>query len=413
MTRKEKILFILILFFLTTLFLPWLKLVNIVAVSCLALYAFFFYNSPEEKWRLFKERKYLQWMVLFFVIIVVSVFLSVNSQKALRYLDPRLPLIYFPLSIGVLELTREFTRSVLLAFAWLTCLIMLLCLGSAIYHSDFFRRPEFLYNDSLTEILKQQSIYISLLVNFSIYIFVWYIINRKERSRNWMIVAVVFLFVMSYLLASRNQMLVLYAFTVGFGFYYIFKRKKFLTGVSLIAGLVICVFMVFLFFPKTVNRYRELMYTQFNYQSMGKESHYNMEVTKDQWNGANFRMAAWRCGWELFLAHPVAGVGIGDKKDVLMGKYREKNFQFGIQTQKNVHNNYLDILYSMGIVGLILFIAAWVVFPLIEVTSQKNRLGMLIILTFVCAWITEVYFDRSLGGMLTGFFIPFLLAGTT
>ena len=33
-------------------------------------------------------------------------------------------------------------------------------------------------------------------------------------------------------------------------------------------------------------------------QSMGKESHYNMEVTADQWNGANLRMAAWRCGWK-------------------------------------------------------------------------------------------------------------------
>jgi O-antigen ligase len=37
-------------------------------------------------------------------------------------------------------------------------------------------------------------------------------------------------------------------------------------------------------------------------------------------------------------------------------------------------------------------------------------LAVLIILTFAAAWVTEIYFDRNLGGMLTGFIIPFLLA---
>ena len=409
MARKEKILFILILFFLTTLFFPWLKLANIIAASLLAIYALFF-NSWKEKLQLLKERKYLQWMFLFFIVVVISLFLSSNFNKGLRYLDPRLALIYFPVSIGLLKLEKEFKLKILLAFAWLTCCVMLLCLCRGIYRSDFFRRPEFLYNDSLTEILGQQSIYISLLVNFSIYIFTYHVIYKRIRQKIWMLLAILFLFAMSYLLASRNQMLVLYAITIGFAFYYIFKQKKYLEGATLILGLLLGVFMIFKFFPKTFNRYKELTYTQFDYQHIGKESHYNMEVTKDQWNGANFRMAAWRCGWEIFLSNPIKGVDIGDKQDVLMEKYREKNFQFAIQTQKNVHNNYLDILYSMGIIGLSVFLMGWVILPLIYASRYQDGLSILIILTFAAAWITEIYFDRSLGGMLTGFFIPFLLA---
>jgi len=205
-------------------------------------------------------------------------------------------------------------------------------------------------------------------------------------------------------------MLVLYLFTVGFAFYYIFKQKKYLEGATLIVGLLLGVFMIFKFFPKTINRYKELVYTGFDYKNMGKESHYNMEVTKDQWNGANFRMAAWRCGWELFLSSPLKGVDIGDKRDVLMDKYREKDFQFALKTQKNVHNNYLDILYSMGLIGLTCFLVGWVILPLMFAKRFKDWLSILIILTFAIAWVTEIYFDRSLGGMLTGFFIPFLLA---
>ena len=426
MTKKEKVLFALILFFLTTLFLPWLKLANIFAAIFLGVYSFFFdslgedsltirkenlSDSFKQKWRLLKQRKHLLWMFLFFIMVVTSVFLSSNFHKGLRYLDPRLPLAYFPLSVGLLQLKKEVKEKILLGFAWLTTSIMLLCLCWSLRRSEFLKKPEFLYSDSFTEILKQQSIYISLLVNLSIYIFAYHILYKKVRFKGWMIFAVTFLFAISYLLASRNLMIVLYMFTFGFALYYIFK-KNYLKGATLILGLALGVFVIFKFFPKTINRYKELAYTQFDYKSMGEESHYNMEVTKDQWNGANFRIAAWRCGWELFLSSPLKGVDIGDKKDVLMDKYREKDFQFALKTQKNVHNNYLDILYSMGLIGLSLFLAGWVILPLIYANRYKDWLSVFILLTFAIAWITEIYFDRSLGGMLTGFFIPFLLTDT-
>jgi len=224
-----------------------------------------------------------------------------------------------------------------------------------------------------------------------------------------MIVAVIFLFGMNYLLASRNLMVVLYATTIGFAVYHIFKGKKYLEGTALLIGLLIGVFLIFRFFPKTFNRFKELTYTEFDYRNMGKESHYNMEVTKDQWNGLNFRRAAWQCGWEIFLTHPIKGVNIGDKKDVLREKYKEKDFQFALQTDKNVHNNYLDILYSMGLIGFTLFLVGWIILPLIYAQRYADSLSILIILTFASAWVTEIYFDRSLGGMLTGFFIPLLL----
>jgi O-antigen ligase len=206
------------------------------------------------------------------------------------------------------------------------------------------------------------------------------------------------------------MMLLLYASTIGFAFYYIFKRRKYLEGLTLIIGLLLGVFLILKFFPKTLNRFKELTYIQFNYESMGKESHYAMEVTSDQWNGANFRLAAWRCGWELFLQNPVTGVDIGDKKDRLMEMYQSKNFQFAIKTGKNLHNNYLDILVSMGLISLVLFLSGWVIFPLLIAWRSRDNLSLLIIFTFAFAMITEVYLDKSLGGMLLGFFIPFLLS---
>jgi O-antigen ligase len=121
-------------------------------------------------------------------------------------------------------------------------------------------------------------------------------------------------------------------------------------------------------------------------------------------------MAAWRCGWQLFIQHPIIGVGIGDKKTELFKVYEQKQFYFAIRTNKNVHNNYLDILYSTGLIGLILFIAGWIILPLCIAFKEGDGLAILVIVTFAAAWITEIYFDRNLGGMLTGFIIPLLLS---
>ncbi len=408
MTNKEKILFALILVFLTTLFFPRFRLLDILAVMLLVVYPFFF-NSWKEKWQLLKERKHLLWMFAFFIMVVISVLLSANFHKGLRYLDPRLPLLYFPASIGLLELRKGFREKVLRAFAWLTTVVVLFCFCWALNRSAFFKKPEFLYNDSLTEILGQQSIYISLLVNLAIYVFCYNIFYKKLMNRGWMLFATLFLFTISYFLASRVMIVAMFSSILAFAFYNIILKKKYVIGIALVFGLVVGVFLIFKVFPKTLNRFKELAFTQFNYESMGSESHYNMEVTGQQWNGINFRMAVWQCGWELFLAHPVKGVDIGDKKDALMDKYREKKFQFALQTGKNVHSNYIDILYSMGIIGLSLFLIGWIILPLIYAEQSDDWLSILMILTFAAAWISEIYFDRSIGGMLTGFFIPFLL----
>ncbi|MEJ7914035.1 MAG: O-antigen ligase family protein [Chitinophagaceae bacterium] len=204
-------------------------------------------------------------------------------------------------------------------------------------------------------------------------------------------------------------MLLLFAVAVGFIFHYILTKKKYLEGVTLLMAFGIGVFLVFKFFPQTLNRFKELTHTQFDYSSRGAESHYNMEVTADQWNGANFRLAAWRCGWDLFLQHPLIGVGLGDKQDELVKEYAKKGFQFGIDTKKNVHNNYLDVLISTGIIGFAVFIVAWLGLPLYYSARQRDWLAVLIISSIGVAIFTEVYFDRTVGGMIVGFFVPFLL----
>jgi O-antigen ligase len=412
MTTKEKILYPLTLLFFVTFYMPsWAQPINGVVIGGMAAYALFFY-SWKDKWTLLKERKHIAAMVLFALLVFTSLLISENQNRGWRYLDTRLALCYLPISVGLIQTRKEFRDKVLLGFAVITTLACAVLLGWSIHHSGYFARPELLYNDSLTELIERQSIYISLLVTLAIFIYGYHLfyLPRSKGSKAGLVAGTLFLYLISFLLASRNLMVVLYTTTIGFLFYYMWQRRQYVQGVTLLATLLMGIALIFFLFPKTANRFRELTYTKYEYQHMGPESHYNMEVQEGQWNGANFRLAAWNCGWELFKRHPLIGVDLGDKRDELYRVYAEKDFRFALEQGKSVHSNYLDILYSMGVVGFVVFLAAWVLLPLWYAWQHRDGLAILVITTFALAMVTEIYFDRTIGGLAIGFFIPFVLS---
>lgn len=412
MPRKEKILYSLSLLFFVTFFMPSAAhAFNGVIIGLLAAYSFFFY-SWKDKWSLLKERKHIAAMVLFLLVVAASLAASENQDRGWRYLDTRLALCYLPISVGLIQTRKDFRDKVLLGFALVTTLASAVLLSYGLYRFLQLDRPDLLYSDSLTEPTERQSIYISLLVTLSIFVYGYHLfyLSKTRRQTVLLISGTALLFLTSYLLASRSMMLVLYGATISFLFFYMLQRRKYVLGAVLLAGLLAGVVVGFYLFPKTANRFRELAFTKFEYGNMGPESHYNMEVKPDQWNGANFRLAAWSCGWELFKRHPLTGVDLGDKRDELYKMYEEKGFRFALQTGKNVHSNYLDVLYSMGIGGFLVFLFAWIVLPLRYAWQHRDGLAILFILTFALAMVTEIYFDRTIGSMAIGFFIPFILS---
>lgn len=401
----------LLLLFFASLFLSVLVSLKVILLGLLLLYALLAGKWP-QKLTLFRSRPHIWWMLGFAAWLLISAFIfSDNPKDTFRFLQLRIPLLIFPLAFGFLYIDRQQRNRLLLFMAWLTTFMAFACLVAAAITYIRTGDSAFLYNDSLSLLVGQQSIYTSLFVNISIYVFVFTLLFETQSSgrKALQTIALIFLFAFSYLLASRNMMLILYISTLAFLFYYLFGRKKYLEGATLLMGLFIAGFLVYKFFPKTLNRFKELTVTSYDYKSLAAESHYAGTFSADQWNGANFRLAAWPCGWQLFKEHPVTGVGLGDKRDELNRVYAQRDFQFAIKTKKNVHNNYLDILFSTGLIGFILFFTGWLLLPVIRLIRARDTLALFIVATLALAMITEVYFDRSLGAMAFGFLICFLL----
>lgn len=408
MSSKEKVLLVLSqLFFAAVLIQYNDTLTGIIAglymLSCILFISF------KEKWGLIKKRKPILWMVIFFLWVFISIFTSKDQHEGFRYLDPRLPTLYFPITLGLVQVGKELKERMLLSIAVIVTLYCAACMIWGINNYLETKNTAFLYNDALTVMTDQQSAYVSLLVNFSIYIFSWFLFFKNYRYKILLSVGILFLFGMSYMLGGRNMMVMLYLSVFIFLIYYAMKRRKYIESAAIVLAILIGSLLVFKFVPSTLNRFKDIVYTKFQYNSRATESHYSMETTADQWNGANFRLAAWQCGWELFKEYPIAGTGLGDKKTKLMEKYKEKDFIVGYTTKRNVHNNYLDLLLANGIIGLLLFLIAWYILPIREMILAKDYLSILMMITFAAAMVTEVYLDRSFGGMIFGYFVPLLL----
>jgi O-antigen ligase len=412
-TGKERILYLLVFVFFLTLYFPFSPVVNNICIGLLFSYSFFFYNSFAEKLQLLKRRKSVIAMLLFYLLHVAGFFFSANRQEARALLEMRSPLLLFPLSLGTIVISRQLKIRLLRCFTIVTTLVAFLCLCYALVLYKKTGNAGVLYNDSLTTAINMQSIYFAMLVNLAIFSFAW-LLHKKPAAikyRGLGYLGILFLLVIHFMLASRIAIIILYSSLLFFAVYYIIKKKKLLEGTTLLLGLLIGVFLLVKFFPKTINRFRELEHREYNYQSRAAESHYNGILTKEQWNGANIRLAVWNCAWELFKQRPVTGWQPGDKQNRLKEVYSTKGFQFGIDTNRNTHNNYLDLLITFGIVGFIVFLLGYTILPFMQCYQQRDVLGIFIIAAFTISMLTENYMDRSVGNVLLSFFICFVVAG--
>lgn len=406
---RERLLYFGIAAFFISLFLPDMPVVNNIIIGGLFLVSLI-YNPFAEKVQLLKQRKEILLMILLFLWHIASGFFSHNRQEALVMLALRVPLLVFPLSIGLLYIREELKDRILLAFIIIITLTAVVCMAYSIRQYHLHNDAVFLYNDNLTTLIKVQSIYFALIVNLALFSY-FYLLRKGSFAIEYIGLAylsIAFLLVFHFLLASRIAIISLYSVFLFFGIIYIVRERKYLQGVTLIGGLVIGAFLLFKTFPQTLNRFDELHYSSYQFNSHAVERHINNELTGDQWNGANIRLAVWKCAEEVARKYWLFGAQIGDKQDKLMDVYRAKQFDLAVSTKRNMHSNYVDVFCTFGVIGFSIFLLGYVILPLRKAIRANDLLGGLIVGFLAVSMITETYMDRSMGCLLLGFFLSFI-----
>ncbi|MFT3934285.1 MAG: O-antigen ligase family protein [Chitinophagaceae bacterium] len=409
-SQKEKNLYHLLLFFFFSIYMPHVSWLYNVAMWLVFLYCFLF-NSIKEKLVLLKQRKAMLLMALFFLFNCISLLWSSNIDEGVSWIGIRISLLAFPISIGSIYINALLRERLWYAFLVATCAGAIV----SIIHASFLAIQQqdlsLLYNDNLSEYVNLQSIYFAMLINLALFGLVSLQVNKSFLvGRYTWLIALIILLPVHFLLASRIAITILYGTILLFAAFVIVYKKMLKQGIMLVAGLLLAAFLLLQLFPKTINRFKELGYTHYNYSSTAPESHFNMALTPEQWNGANLRLAVWSCAWEGIKESFLFGTGIGDTMDELKKQYAAKGFTFGITTNRNVHSTYLDIWISMGLIGLLIFIAGFFILPYMQCIQYRDLYGLLVLTALMLSTISEVYLNRTTGNTILAFFICFIVS---
>ncbi len=114
------------------------------------------------------------------------------------------------------------------------------------------------------------------------------------------------------------------------------------------------------------------------------------------------RLEIWRASWHAFLKHPFLGWGSGDVKNAMHYGLEQINSDYETQ-MRHVHNQYINILISLGLAGLIATLTLLFLFISSSKACQYLPFIILLIIFFITG-ITDSPLDSQ---MSLAFFLFF------
>ncbi len=115
------------------------------------------------------------------------------------------------------------------------------------------------------------------------------------------------------------------------------------------------------------------------------------------------RKFIWSASWEIIKNNVLFGVGTGDVKDRLMEKYAQEGYEGAMKQKLNAHNQFLQTTIALGLSGLLLIGACFVIPFRIVLQKRQFLLGWLILLFFMYA-LTESVFEVQAGVIFFTYF---------
>jgi len=358
----------------------------------------------------FLENRINLGIILLFLLHFISLLYSTDKQSGLEVIQRRLPLLILPTAFCFIDFEKKTWNKILLFYAFSTTIASIVGFSYGFYLNTKLHDTGYLYNDNISALLMgKQSVYFAFYVNIAVFIFIYQLLQKEEiiQKLHFLIwVSILWLLFISFMLACKTAMIGLFIILLWTVIFYLIKKRKFFEITIIAVALIVGGFLAVKTSPKTMNRFKGLTQTDFQFENRNKENHFNAEYDENKWSSTNTRIAIWTCGFEVWKEHLIFGTGIGDRDAALLKKYKEKQFWFAYTTEKHTHNQYLDIALSMGIIGLLIFLVAFILYPIKVFLKQKQGLAIMIFVCLAICLFTENMLNRYQGLVLIALILP-------
>jgi len=395
-----------LLVYILSLFSEFIPVITNVMMGCIVAAAIV--SMRKGFFQSIQRNKAIVGIVIFYLLQIISLLLSDNMKDGFKTLSNTVPFLLFGIAFCFIEFEQQTWNRILHFFALSTTIASVVGFFKSVSDVLITHDTGYLYNDNLCFILGKQAVYFSIYVSIAIIIFTFLLQQNayQKKMKGWIYLAIIWLFIIIFLLASKAAMFGLICILGIYLGSILLQRKKYMEIGILFLSLCVGAVLLVKLFPKTLNRFKGSTETQFRFDNTNAENHFNAEFDENKWTSSSMRAAIWTCATEVWEEQPIFGTQLGDKNDALRKKFQEKHFWYAIAYNKNTHSQYLDILISMGIVGLLIFICCYFIYPLWIFIKRKQVFAIMVYSLIALCLVTETMFGRYQGIVFLALILP-------
>lgn len=365
------------------------------------LFAIFFFNlyiswDRELFFSIIKDKYYLLFLS-YFILIIINCFLSDTSHQAIKLLERSIAFPFLPIAIGFMVQDHRVYKWFLNSFIWVLTGMVLIALIVAFSKNIFYN----LANDIEITTLKSwfftyhylagnvniTAIYFSLYISFAAVILLYNMYIQNILDNKWtnkMRYPIIVILSLGLILLSARTILFTYTLIslIIIGRYF-YKRKKIF---SFILGSI-SLFFVF----GLLTAFNDVLYLRL------KGIFQPLEETKYFSGGLYSRIYQWKAVFLEFCHNNILlGFGTGDSQNSYNKAYIDANLPWAEMDSFNIHNMYLESLFSMGLLGALILISI-LISSIYFAYVSKNKPYLIFLVIFMFAGLTESLLNRQYG----------------
>ena len=371
-------------------FIPLAHAISSIIMGCILVLAFFIVDKKQLK-KMLSKKAYIIYVVFFLVIGFASVYEGtfIADFSELRKIGQiGLLVILFSFIKSQASLKNAFIAGTILSsgITLIRILLYILETGSLVFYKG----------EIVAELMMTPRLYLGV---FSVISFIFcaelYFLITNKKYKTIYLSAAGFLLLSIFLIASRSAIiLVLIALTsILWKTLESKKRNRVLLTVMAVALLA---------FLGSYNLSQRFLYIEDDF----RESYIEKVKTHEP------RYLIWKSALTIFneSENKISGLGFGKTQELLRKEYKqinpERKRNWFLDRDFNTHNQYLDLLISTGILGLVLFLVFLGILVIKAKDSIYNLNLLIVLILFMCI---ENSFHRTFGVFVFALILAIIL----
>ncbi len=371
-------------FYTTALLLAVLPLKKLmVPILILIIISWLLTDSFSSKIDRLKKNKVFLLFVCPFFFYLFGMIYSNNQLFGWKDVELKLSLLIFPLIYASTSFPlNKFIKRLGLIYVYS---ISITCLFSIIYGAFSLKQiPTYVMLN-----LFLHPTYLAMHSNMALAI-CYFLFFRKDIEENTPLKIAFLLLSVTTLLTLSKTGIIVWLILIGFMVFnnLVILKKQFLTSIILVIFGTSLLATLYFAVPEVRNRF------YYAFEALVNQSKNQVDTKTSE--STQVRLLIWQQTIEIVKENPLLGTGTGDIKDELYKKYEKEGMQGALENKLNVHNHYLQLLATLGILGFIFFMASIFV-PLTQAMKTNNRVYLAFILILSINILFESMWEKQDG----------------